>query len=110
MTHSDGSIERRRTPRVSVSEADCRIVTRARVRLLDVSLSGALLASDVVLPTGSLGRLNTLLGGGPFAPVVEVLRNGSRRATDGRELGVQFQKMDDRSRRHLESFLTRAMA
>ena len=100
--------ERRGTIRVSVGDVDCRLVTRTRIKLLDLSLSGALVATDVGLPIGAVGRLSTVLGLGHFAPVIEVLRTAPRRHDSGRELGVQFQRMDDRSRKHLESFLTRA--
>jgi hypothetical protein len=107
-TETNGIPERRGTPRVNVANVDCRIVSRARVKLLDLSQSGALLATDIVLPVGAVARLSAVLGLGHFAPVVEVLRSGPARHFNARELGVQFQRMDDRSRRHLESFLTRA--
>lgn len=109
MIMHDSAHERRTTARVSVRNTDCRLVTRARVKLLDLSLSGALLATDMVLPAGCVGRLSTVLGPGQFAPVVEVLRSSPSRVS-GRELGVEFQRMDDRSRKHLESFLTKANA
>lgn len=102
--------ERRGAGRIEINGVDCRLVTRTRVKLLDLSLSGALIASDVGIPNGAVARLSTVLGVGYFAPVVEVLRSAPCRQVSGRELGVQFQRMDDRSRKHLESFLTRAAA
>lgn len=107
-TGMDDTSERRNAVRVNIGNVDCRLVTRTRVKLLDLSLSGALLATEIGLPTGAVARLSTVLGIGHFAPVVEVLRTAPRRQFSGRELGVQFQRMDDRSRKHLESFLTRA--
>jgi len=102
-------VERRSTPRVSLDSAEtCRLVIHARVRMLDVSATGALIAADTALPTASIGQLRTALVTGSFAPVIEVLRQNPVRHEDRRELGVRFQSMDDQSREQLEGFLKRA--
>lgn len=104
-------VERRRTPRIAPGGAlKWRLVTHSRVQLLDVSLTGALLATDAALPAGPPGQLKTVLAAGPFAPLVEVLRSGPRRDQPGRELGVRFRGLDERSQHHLEHFLRDASA
>jgi c-di-GMP-binding flagellar brake protein YcgR len=99
--------ERRRSPRISVSDEHCRLHVRARVRLLDLSASGALIASEVPLPVGSTGQLRFALGGDAFCPSVQIRR---RAGVTNRELllGSAFISMEERSRRRLEEFLKRA--
>jgi c-di-GMP-binding flagellar brake protein YcgR len=102
-------LERRRGSRVSLDAgANCRLVMRARVKLLDVSAGGALISADTVLPTASVGQMRAALITGSFTPVIEVLRQNPSRHPDRRELGVRFQSMDDHSREQLEGFLKRA--
>jgi hypothetical protein len=101
------SPERRRWPRVALAEEYCRLQVRTRVRLLDVSASGALLASDIPLPVGTMGQLRFALAGDAFSPAVQV----RRRAMSGDHqflVGSIFTSMEDRSRRRLEEFLRRA--
>ena len=110
-TYWNGTDERRSTPRVVMNaQLDCRLVMKVPVKVMDLSLTGALLAADALLPPGAHGRLNTVLAPGPFAPVIEVLRRNPGRHSDVGELGVHFHGMDDRSRKHLESFLGKASA
>ena len=60
---TQGFQERRRHPRVSVDgRYEFRTGRRLRVRLLDISATGALIASEERLPVGSRGRLQLLLG------------------------------------------------
>lgn len=100
-------IERRSVPRAALGGGfDCRLVVRARVRVLDVSLTGALLATETPLPLGAFGHLSTVLAAGPFTPVVEVLRQAPSHT--GHQVGTQFHGMDDRSRHVLENFLSKA--
>ena len=110
MATDDTGFERRRMPRVEVQEQlECRVEVRTRIRLLDISLSGALLASDAHLPVGTKAHLRAGVGAGPFAPEVRVQRvmtAGSRESGTG--LGAVFLGMDEKSRLSLEAFLRKA--
>ena len=99
--------ERRRSPRIPVTDEHCRLHVRTRVRLVDLSASGALIASEVPLPVGATGQLRFALGGDAFCPSVQIHR---RAGITNRELllGSMFISMEDRSRRRLEEFLKRA--
>ena len=104
-------IERRSVPRVALGNGfECRLLVRARVQLLDVSLLGALLATESPLPPGAIGHLSAALTAGPFAPVVEVVRQAPRSHQGGHQIGTQFHGMDDHSRKVLEAFLGKASA
>ena len=111
MASEYAGVERRRVPRIGPPGLqECRLEIRARVRLLDISESGTLLASEVRLPAGTRAQLRTGLAAGPLTPVVEI-----RRGTDlpvGQApvpaLGATFVEMDEPSRRSLEAFLTKA--
>jgi hypothetical protein len=102
--------ERRRVPRIAVEDAfECRLEVRTRVRLVDISLTGALLASDAQLPVGTRAHMQTGVGSVPFSPDVQVRRladGHSRDATPA--LGAVFVGMDEKSRRSLEAFLRKA--
>jgi hypothetical protein len=102
--------ERRQTPRVSVGgRVECQLDLRSRVRLLDISLSGALLGADVTMPVGSAAQLRSGLGAGPLRTDVQV-RRSARLAGDValKGVGAVFTAMDDRSRQTLEDFLKKA--
>jgi hypothetical protein len=102
--------ERRRFPRVAVEDThyEFRIARRIRVRLLDVSANGALVASDERLPVGITGRLRLFLGGTPFEGSVEVTRDEPSAAGRGRSAGVAIVSMQPAQRDTLEEFLRRA--
>jgi hypothetical protein len=105
----DGVQERRRTPRVDVSgRADGGLELHARVRLVDISASGALLVSDTVLPIEATGQLKAVLAGAPFTPTLAVRRTAALPAAEGTQLGTIFLGMDDESRRSLQAFLKKA--
>jgi hypothetical protein len=100
--------ERRRSPRVALPGQDqCAVQVRSRVRLLDISVSGALLATDARLPLGAHGQLHFSLAGAAYAPGVQVWRRAPSPDKDLR-LGAMFTSMDEVSRRRLEEFLRRA--
>jgi hypothetical protein len=102
--------DRRQMPRAPVSCAiECRLDLRTRVRLLDISVSGALLAAEVPLPIGAAGNLRAGLDAGPFGAQVEVKRSvvvSHEPSLSG--LATVFIAMDDRSRHALEAFLRKA--
>jgi c-di-GMP-binding flagellar brake protein YcgR len=105
----DGVQERRRGPRVAVDQAfDCRFEMRARVRLLDISASGALLATEVLLPADTAGRLKAVLAAARFSPSLEVRRTMAAPRDGGVQLGTLFLDMDHESRKSLDEFLKKA--
>ena len=106
----DGVHERRRTPRAAVEgRTEVGLELRARVRLVDISASGALLASDTALPIASTGQLKVALDATHFSPTVKVRRTALAFGGDVAQLGTVFHDMDDASRRSLEAFLKKAV-
>jgi hypothetical protein len=105
----DGVHERRRTPRVGMTERfDCRFEMRARVRLVDISASGALLSTDAVLPVETGAHLKAVLAASRFSPSLQVRRTAALPRNEGFQLGTVFVGMDDESRKSLEAFLKKA--
>jgi len=102
-----GGRERRQHPRWPAREGvEGQLQTRGRVRLIDISANGALLAGDVALPPGAQARLRSTIGSVPFTPTVEIRRVAPpRRDGTAKALGVSFVSMDARSRQCLEAFL-----
>jgi hypothetical protein len=105
----DGIHERRRGPRVNVeAEVDCSFEMRAKVRLLDISATGALLSSDATLPVDSAGQLKAVLESTRFSPTLRIQRTLMLPRNEGAQLGTVFLAMDDESRKSLEAFLRKA--
>ncbi|HEY2434176.1 MAG TPA: PilZ domain-containing protein [Vicinamibacterales bacterium] len=101
-------IERRRQPRWDLNEQiGCRLEIRTRVRLVDISATGALLSADVTLPVGASGHLRAAIGPA-FTPAVEVKRLAATAQRPALAMGTIFTNMDERSRRSLEEFLKKA--
>lgn len=103
-----GGPERRLYPRWRVRDGiECRLQTRTRVRLIDISEGGALLAVDRPLPVGTPATVRSSLGNAPFVSDIEISR-AAPAAGDrgGLALGAIFVSMDDQSRRCLKSFLS----
>jgi hypothetical protein len=108
----DDRTERRQHPRVAVRQGvECRLEVRARVRMIDISATGTLVATDLPLPIGVRANLRSNVGNGPFACGVEIRRQADA-APRGQSpaLGAIFTEMDEPSRRRLEQFLKRASA
>jgi hypothetical protein len=103
-------IERRQSPRIPLGGAvQCRLDLRTRVRMLDISLSGALLASELTLPAGAAADFRSGLGSTAFRTEVQVQRTvGLTAGPLSNGIGAVFTTMDDRSRRSLEDFLRKA--
>jgi PilZ domain-containing protein len=102
-------VERRRSPRVPVvARHEFRLGRRLRLRIVDISVSGALLGSEEPLPLGAKGRLHMLLGAGDFEAQIEVKRE--QPAPDGRGtlLGTTMTPSQPRHHEVLEQFLSRA--
>ena len=105
----DGVQERRRGPRVAVGDdVDCRFEIRAKVRLVDISATGALLETKETLPVHTSGRLKAVLASAKFCPSLQIRRAASRPQSEGLHLGTVFVGMDDESRNSLEAFLKKA--
>ena len=105
----DGVAERRGSPRVALEETHvCELTVRARVDLLDVSLTGALVASDTPLPVGAWGELTAVLPSGRFASAVEIQRTHGATQGRTRQFATVFKTMDAQSRAELEAFLHKA--
>lgn len=101
--------DRRRTPRTSITEpARVGLPISSTARLLDISLTGALLVSSEPLGVGQRAELRTVLKSKPFVAEIEV-----RRVTPepGEELqrrfrlGASFVFMDPSSQEALAEFL-----
>ena len=104
------TLERRRHPRVNLPHREVvRLEVRQPVQLLDISLSGALLACQVPVWPGGQAHLRVALSSEPFDADVQVRRRHPDSLSDGRiGLGTMFLAMDETSRRSLERFLRRA--
>jgi hypothetical protein len=101
--------ERRRSPRVrAASRCEVRVQTHVRVRLVDISASGALLAPEEPLPVGTTGKLRLALGGVPFETPVEVRRVEPAAGGRGSVAGVVLEMMPADQQDTLEEFLRRA--
>jgi c-di-GMP-binding flagellar brake protein YcgR len=102
------NLDRRRSPRVTLpQDEECDLQLHTRVRLLDISATGALVESELPLPVGVRGHLRFALAGASFSPTVQVRRRAGSAARD-LNLGTVFTSMDDTSRRRLEEFLRKA--
>ena len=103
-------MERRQSPRIEIDDlVECRLELRTRVRLMDISVSGALLGAEVRLPVGTRAHLRSAITAVAFSPDVQVRRHidgQSRNTAIG--LGAVFTAMDERSHRSLEDFLRKA--
>ena len=104
--------ERRQHARVTVRQGiECRLEVRARVRMVDISATGSLVATDLTLPIGTRASLRSSISNGPFACAVEIRRQADVPPRGQLPaLGATFGDMDEHSRRRLEQFLKRASA
>jgi len=101
--------ERRRTPRVAVEgKHEFRLGRRLRVRVVDISASGALLVADERLPVGSVGRLQISLGGNQFEGQVQIKREQPAGAEKGHLIGTVMTPSQPRHQEALDQFLRRA--
>lgn len=102
--------ERRRTPRVAMDgRHEFRLGRRLRVRVVDISGSGVLLAAEDRLPVGSTARLQIALGGEQFEGQLVVKRE--QPAHDGTQshfCGAVMTPAQPRHQDALEQFLRRA--
>jgi len=77
--------------------------------MLDISLSGTLLAAELALPAGASAQLRSSLGPNAFRSDVQVRRStGLPAGVPMNGVAAMFTTMDDRSRRILEEFLRKA--
>ncbi|HEY7497077.1 MAG TPA: PilZ domain-containing protein [Vicinamibacterales bacterium] len=100
--------DRRRSPRVMLPEDEqCDLQLRTRVRLVDISATGALVEAEVPLPVGARGQLRFALAGASYSPTVQIRRRAGSAARE-LNLGTVFTSMDEASRKRLEEFLRKA--
>jgi c-di-GMP-binding flagellar brake protein YcgR len=100
--------ERRRSARVSISPAlPVRLNRRVRLRLVDISASGVLLACDEPLEVNSTGRLRVVLKGQPCEGSLTIVREHSN-GGPARLFGAAINSVDEVNRTALERFLERA--
>jgi len=102
--------ERRRTARLAAKDGSELWLGRPHaVRLVEISMTGALLRTSHSPPVGERGELRTKLGDNTFAVQVEVRRvvvQSDPGELPGRySLGVTFVSLDAENRRCLERFL-----
>lgn len=107
---TDWHEERRQTARVTAKDGSELWLGRPHaVRLVEISMTGALLRTSHGPPVGERGELRTKLGDSTFAVQVEVRRvvlQSEPGDSPGRySLGVSFISLDADSRRSLERFL-----
>ena len=101
--------ERRRVPRCAPRpDVRCRVDVRMRVRMVDISATGALLVTETVPAVGTTALLKSALGAGTFACEVQIRRTGITSGASA--VGVSFSAIDDRDRRNLDQFLKKASA
>ena len=102
-------VERRRTPRVALQDRrEFRLGRRIRVRVIDISAAGALVAVDERLPVGSAGRFQVLLDGHPFEAQAQVKREHAVRPGEGYLIGLGITPTEARHQEVLDQFLARA--
>ena len=101
--------ERRRTPRVATKgRYEFRLGRRIRIRVVDISGTGALLAADERLPVGTRGRIQVSLAGNQFEGQVEVRREQLASAGQSHLVGLTLSPSQSRHQEALEHFLRRA--
>jgi hypothetical protein len=102
--------ERRRTPRVVMDgQHEFRLGRRMKVRVVDISGSGVLLAVDDRLPVGSTARLQMALGGSQFEGQLVVKREQpAQDGSKGHLCGGVVTPAQPRHQDALEQFLRRA--
>ncbi len=101
--------ERRQGRRVEVlPRPEIRLARRVRVRLVDISLGGALVASDERLGRGTVGQLRLPLGRGRFEAAVVIKREEVGPEPPAVLLGAAIVSAAAESRDLLKQFLGRS--
>jgi hypothetical protein len=101
--------ERRRGRRVEIlPHPEMRLARRVRVRVVDVSLGGALIASDERIGPGTVGQLRVPLRRGRFEAEVVVKREEVRSESPPVLLGAAIVSAAPASRELLEQVLGRS--
>jgi c-di-GMP-binding flagellar brake protein YcgR len=108
---SQATLERRRQPRVPISDdQQVGLPMALTVRLVDISAGGVLLSSSQKMSIGQKARLHTTLGSDAFHAEVEVRRvaeGGLEGNGRGRyRIGAVFTALDEASRRSVQHFLS----
>ncbi len=103
MASQPSQIERRRAVRHEV-EADATVGIRSSqsVRVIDISVGGALLASTRPAPVGTRGRLTISIAGNPLAAEVEIRRVVESPDHTNFRLGARFLDITNEQRDVIE--------
>jgi c-di-GMP-binding flagellar brake protein YcgR len=102
--------ERRQGRRVEIlPRPEFRLARRVRVRLVDISLGGALVASEEPIGTGTTGQLRFPLGRGRFEALVVVNREEVQPSPQPSVLtATSVVSVEHESQELLEEFLGRS--
>lgn len=99
--------ERRRVPRLDVSEEFAALPARMGVRVLDISTAGVLLQSAQRLTPGDRGNLRFSLAGAPFSAEIQVRRaTEASQSSGGYRIGASFVEMSPEHRQLIDRFMS----
>ena len=98
-------IERRRSPRYQTHAGELALFPASvPVRVIDLSVAGALLQSAQPVTVGTRGQLRLNLEGEAFCADVQVCRVTPQELEGGFDLGAEFVGIGDESRQLIERF------
>lgn len=103
MSHGE---DKRRCRRVPAHDLSMSVVQTARVKVIDISLDGVLLACERPVPS-RIASLRVPLGAGQISSDVMV-RHEHPWSGETRRVGASFVELSPESRRVLEDLLARA--
>lgn len=96
--------ERRRSPRIPLTDGQVDIVAPDSVRILDISGGGVLLASSRSAMVGSRGRLAFTVGDMPVTVDIDIRRVVAAADRSGYWIGAQFVDLPQPQRAAIERF------
>jgi hypothetical protein len=100
-----GMEERRRSPRVPITEGLAVLPVGLTVRVMDISVNGVLLETSRALQRGSRASLRLNMGGTPFATEIEIQRVSAEGEGAGRyHLGATFLRISEADRQIIDRF------
>lgn len=110
-SRNHGDERRQSGPRVRTggdgqSGQEVQLSTAESVRVIDLSVGGALLHAREPLPVGSRAQLRLSVGSSPMAADVEVRRVSALAPHAGYHIGARFVAITPQHRQLIERFLT----
>jgi len=88
--------------------AEMHVPLKLPVRVLDISLTGALVSCDLPLPVGARGKLLASAPDGRLGAGFYVSRRKVEMTATGGTFGAAFVDLDENNQKCLEHFLRRA--